>query len=429
MVVAMLWLYTVEEKIIATTRLGFVNCHGGLLPKYRGNACANWAILNDEKEMGITVHFMKGGDLDSGPVILQTEINFSNQTTIGGFMEEFNRTGSTLVLNAVEKIRTGDYQPVPQDESEASYCYPRLPRDGEISWELPAREIHKLIRSAGKPYPGAYSYFNDVRDKDKLKKLVIHQARVESHPLKTYYAVHGHVIRLEKGKKWAVVCGDKKLIVLDEIEVDGVAFGPEFFFKTVRQRLGIDSNTLLYKQQNRIIQMEQEPGIAKISYQFLTAGAKGMELLEARVAQIVERSNTLLRENRIEAMVNPTRNYSFQKKFYDWEQKEIWFGITIYKSLRLTAIQGEPFALGIWFFGTVTGELEKRLYLSVKPEFADRFGVIAKNIFSKFFPVFISMPPTAGNPIACSYYTLLNPETNGEENAFLSLAKEVLKLK
>ena len=69
--VAMLWLNTLKSEIISTARLGFLNLHGGLLPRYRGNACSNWAILNQETEQGLSVHFMDPGKLDSGPVVLQ----------------------------------------------------------------------------------------------------------------------------------------------------------------------------------------------------------------------------------------------------------------------------------------------------------------------------------------------------------------------
>jgi methionyl-tRNA formyltransferase len=256
LVVAMLWLYTIEDRTINTARLGFVNCHGGLLPQYRGNACANWSILNEEKIMGITAHFMKGGDLDSGPIIKQTEIKLTDHSTIAEIVSVFDDMGSKLVLEAVELIRSGNCVPVAQQEELASFCYPRLPRDGEIDWAQSAWEIDKLVRAAGKPYPGAYSYFQDVKDNGKIKKMAVYSGHVEAHPLKFFYAIPGHLIRLDRGNKWAVVCGDKKLFVLSDIAVDAISVAPNQFFKTVRQRMGIDRNALLFELWNKVNALE-----------------------------------------------------------------------------------------------------------------------------------------------------------------------------
>lgn len=242
--VAMLWLYTISQPIIDTAKIGFVNCHSGMLPSYRGNACTNWALLNGEKEVGFTTHFMKGGELDNGPVLLQEKVPVNENATIRELVNSFDEIGARLTLETVARIRAGNYVPIIQQNTEASYCYPRLPRDGEINWHHSSDEIEKLVRAAGDPYPGAYSYFADVRDENIIKKMTIYKAHVEEHPIK-YYAVNGHLIRLENGKKWGVACGDGKLLILDEIEINGKKVRATDFFKTVRQRFGIDTETLL----------------------------------------------------------------------------------------------------------------------------------------------------------------------------------------
>ncbi len=68
------WLHMLDEEVIGSTRAGILNIHGGLLPMYRGNACGNWAILNSESRMGVTVHLMAPGELDSGPIVRQSEL-------------------------------------------------------------------------------------------------------------------------------------------------------------------------------------------------------------------------------------------------------------------------------------------------------------------------------------------------------------------
>lgn len=97
---------------------------------------------------------------------------------------------------------------------------------------------------AGDPYPGAYSYFADIKDKMAIKKLTILSASIEKHDT-DFCAVPGHVLKLDNGKKWAVVCGDMKLLILRDIKIDGQSISPADYFKTIRQRLGLDTETLL----------------------------------------------------------------------------------------------------------------------------------------------------------------------------------------
>ena len=242
--VAMLWLHTLDEHILATARIGFLNCHGGHLPKYRGNACANWAILNGEPFIGATTHLMEPNSLDSGPVLHQDIAPITPETTIGKLIGELEEKGRRLVLQSVEALRTGTVVPKPQNVEEASYCYPRIPRDGEIDWGREALAIDRLIRASGKPYPGAYSWFMDHRSGGTIRKLTVWRAHIQRHPLNEHYAVPGHVLRHQGGAKCAIACGDRMLLVLDEIEIDGIAIEPAAAFRTVRQRLGLDLSLL-----------------------------------------------------------------------------------------------------------------------------------------------------------------------------------------
>ena len=125
--VAMFWLHTIVREPIKTARLGFVNCHRGLLPKYRDNACSNWAILNDESEIGLTTHLMTPGKLDSGPILEQRRVPIYLDTYIGDLITQIVDIGAELVLNSAEVLRTGTLTPVPQDPAKASFCYPCSP--------------------------------------------------------------------------------------------------------------------------------------------------------------------------------------------------------------------------------------------------------------------------------------------------------------
>ncbi|AEP09348.1 formyl transferase, C-terminal domain protein [Micavibrio aeruginosavorus ARL-13] len=244
LVVAMLWLDTIGEEVISGARLGFLNLHGGMLPRYRGNACSNWAILNKEDQQGLSVHLMEAGKLDSGPVVLQEIIPMTDRTTIKELMDHIDKRGAELVLQAVGMIVRDEYTLTSQNEEKALRCYPRLPRDGEINWHDAAEKIERLIRAAGDPYPGAYSFYSDVRDEGRIKKMTICSAHIEEHPTE-FCAVPGHVLKIQDDLKRAVVCGDMKLLVLDEIRIDGISSDPVSSFRTVRQRMGLDTEILL----------------------------------------------------------------------------------------------------------------------------------------------------------------------------------------
>ncbi len=244
LVVAMLWLDTIGEDVISCARLGFLNLHGGMLPRYRGNACSNWAILNKEQQQGLSVHLMEPGKLDSGPVVLQEVIPMTDRTTIKELMDHIDKRGAELVLEAVGMMVRGEYTLTPQSEKDALRCYPRLPRDGEINWYDSAEKIERLIRAAGDPYPGAYTFYSDVRDQGRIKKMTICSAHIIDHPT-DFCAVPGHVLKIENDLKRAVVCGDMKLLVLGKIRIDGGDSDPVSTFRTVRQRMGLDTETLL----------------------------------------------------------------------------------------------------------------------------------------------------------------------------------------
>lgn len=237
--VAMLWLYTIKAEVINCIKYGILNLHGGLLPRYRGNACQAWAILSGEREIGITCHLMKPGELDSGPIIRQESLLIREDTKVGELISEISRIGADMVLDSVMQFVKGNFRPIPQNESLSLYCYPRLPRDGEIDWRNDSKSILRLIRAAGEPYSGAYSYYRGKLD-GILHKMVIVDARIENYPNGDYLAVPGHIIRLSQSNECAVVCGDKRLIVLERVEIDGKEVLAIEAIKSVRQRLGLD---------------------------------------------------------------------------------------------------------------------------------------------------------------------------------------------
>ena len=373
--VAMLWLFTISEEIINTVRLGFLNLHGGELPKYRGNACQTWAILNDEDHIAVTCHLMKGGELDSGPILRQQTIELDGSESVNDLIQRVESIGCSLVISCVDDILNSRLKPIEQNNAEASYCYPRLPRDGEIDWNSPASSICKLVRAAGKPYPGAYTWYSDHTLRGKIRKLVIYSAYVEEHPLSSFHAVPGHLIKLEGGAKWAVACGDCELLVLEEIAVDDEPIKPSKLFKTVRQRFGLDSSSIIASLYERIQKLEN----SKINHSTADSlqDSDLTKSISTRIESLVCETSEVVNDlansftnfpQGISIELNQLRNYSFQKRFFDWEQKERWFGIQIYRSITFVKNDLKLCSLGYWNWSDSGMEPEKRIFLSKIPQ-------------------------------------------------------------
>jgi hypothetical protein len=218
----------------------------------------------------------------------------------------------------------------------------------------------------------------DHRSGGRVRKMTVWRARVERHPLDEYHAVPGHVLRLEGGGKWGIVCGDNKLLILEEIEIDGEAVTPAAFFKTVRQRMGLDHSLLAVEAARRLDALES---LGATAARFVERHGGELDAMEAEIAAIIDAALSRL-DGTVPAEANPLRNYSFQKRWFDWERRERWFGVQIYRSLRLTEVEGEPYALGFWRFSNERGEVEHRIYLALKPDRAAELGARAEAMFS-----------------------------------------------
>lgn len=142
---------------------GAINLHASLLPKYRGAAPINWAIMRGEKATGVTTFQIKKR-VDTGDVLLQKEVPIHLDDDYDSLYERLSQTGADLLVETVDRIERGDIEPVSQDPSEATSAPKLTPEHGEIDWSRPAAEIRDQIRGLSSK-PGAYTF----RDGDKLK--------------------------------------------------------------------------------------------------------------------------------------------------------------------------------------------------------------------------------------------------------------------
>lgn len=139
--------------------LGTINLHGSLLPRYRGAAPINWAIINGEKETGITT-FKLQHVIDTGDILLQEKMIIREDETAGELHDEMKALGASLVYDTLEKYCAGQLIPVPQSESEDPSTIPAAPKihtaTCRINWEIDVDSIYNLIRGLS-PYPGAFT--------------------------------------------------------------------------------------------------------------------------------------------------------------------------------------------------------------------------------------------------------------------------------
>jgi len=149
------------EVIWNMPRLGTMNLHGSLLPKYRGAAPINWAVIKGEKETGVTTFLLKH-EIDTGDVLLQKSLPIGENETAGEVYNRMMEMGAGVLLKSVQTLETGNYQPLPQ-KNEAATKAPKIFHDTcEIDFIQPTEKIHDFIRGLS-PYPTAWTMLEDKK--------------------------------------------------------------------------------------------------------------------------------------------------------------------------------------------------------------------------------------------------------------------------
>lgn len=157
------------KAVLDMPRLGCINVHGSLLPKYRGAAPIQWTVLNGDKTAGVTTMFM-GEGMDTGDMLLKMETAVGEEETSGQLFDRLKDLGADLLIQTLERLEQGTLTPIPQNEAEATRA-PMLSKDlSLVDWTKPAQQVHDLIRGLN-PWPSAVSYLDG-------KKLKLHASRV-----------------------------------------------------------------------------------------------------------------------------------------------------------------------------------------------------------------------------------------------------------
>jgi methionyl-tRNA formyltransferase len=206
-----------KPALLALPKRGALNMHGSLLPKYRGRAPVNWAVVNGERETGASLHYMVEKP-DAGPILAQQAVPILPDDTA---LEVFNKVtlAAELVLDrTLPALINGLAKPIEQDLSAGSYFGARKPEDGKIDWRRSAREIHDLVRGVAPPYPGAFA---SLAGKPLRILRTMHEpARVARSMQPGCYAEHGQLY---------ADCADGKVLRIVGAELGGAPLDAQRF--------------------------------------------------------------------------------------------------------------------------------------------------------------------------------------------------------
>jgi len=149
----------IPREVLDIPRLGAFNMHGALLPKYRGRACVNWAVLNGETKTGVTLHEMTE-EPDKGDIVDQESIPILTSDTAFSVFLKIAGLSRIVLSRNLPAIESGTAPRTKQDESQATTFGRRRPADGEIDWNKRAADIFNLVRALTHPFPGAFTHID-----------------------------------------------------------------------------------------------------------------------------------------------------------------------------------------------------------------------------------------------------------------------------
>jgi len=208
------WMKLLQRETIQLFPNGIINAHAGDLPRFRGNAVANWAILSGEPRVVLTLHLMSP-ELDQGPVLLKRAMDLTEATYIGDIYAFLNRAIPEMYVDVLQRMTDGNLVPQAQstDPADALRCLPRIPDDGLIDWKESSQQIHRLVRASAEPFTGAFTYLGQ-------KKLVIWRSHRE--PCGTpLLGIPGQVVERRSASGEVTVLTGEGLLVLESVQLEG----------------------------------------------------------------------------------------------------------------------------------------------------------------------------------------------------------------
>ncbi len=219
------WRTWVAPATYGCARHGAINVHDALLPRYGGFAPLNWALVNGETEVGVTVHFMNE-EFDLGDIVVQRAVPVAPTDTATDLFHKTLPLFAPMTLEAIDLIEAGDHPWTKQDPEAATFFHKRSIEDSRVDWSSSARDIANLVRAQADPYPNAFAYYRGQR-------LRILAASVST---RRFGGTPGRLF-CRDGKAVVVVCGPRARsgtepgLVIEQVRTDdnrdlpaGVAF-------------------------------------------------------------------------------------------------------------------------------------------------------------------------------------------------------------
>ncbi len=199
----------IPKRILEMPKYGCVNVHGSLLPKYRGAAPIQWAVIDGEAVSGVTTMKMDAG-LDTGDMLLKREVMLDKEETGGSLFDKLSAVGAELLIETLDALEAGTAVPEKQpEESPTPYAAMLTKQMGQIDWAKPAAVIERLIRGLN-PWPSAYTHLGE-------KTLKIWCAHVEAE--RSAAAQPGEIVLV--GKQQIAVQTGNGLLFIDELQLEG----------------------------------------------------------------------------------------------------------------------------------------------------------------------------------------------------------------
>jgi methionyl-tRNA formyltransferase len=159
-----------SKKTLQLPKIGTINLHASLLPKYRGGAPIQWSIIKGEKETGVTTMLMDEG-MDTGDILLKAKEKISSDDTAATLHDRLAQKGADLLIETLKRFSNNDIHPVPQDHAQASYAPLLKKSDGHIDWQMSALDLAAFIRGMT-PWPGAFAFYGNNRLKILSAKAI-----------------------------------------------------------------------------------------------------------------------------------------------------------------------------------------------------------------------------------------------------------------
>lgn len=229
--VSMNYSSTISKEVVDCFEMGILNAHLGDLPRYRGNATPNWAIINGEQNIPLCIQYMIGGELDSGDIIGKEYKKIDISTKIGNIYDWVEEIAPSLYLKVLAKLKDNKnfiLYKQSTDKNDIIRCYPRIPEDSRIDWGKSNIEILRLINASTKPFSGAFSFYND-------KKIIFEDCEIFDDG-EIYYAIPGQISHINMKEEYIVVITGRGKLKISKIIIDDKECVPTEFIKSIRKR-------------------------------------------------------------------------------------------------------------------------------------------------------------------------------------------------